>query len=319
MCGTLELSVPRLVLRSKYSAIILFVLNCCLKQCQQNQLNGRSFGKHLHYKYVSIRSDLFSKHCKFEAIGQRFSTIECHDVTTDSLTNKLLSAMTGHLRRQLATQGDVEVGKLVISNSSLTRIDQTFVDGIKFQFISIKKTNLMEINLDVFSQSFATLKRLEIIHNDLREFPLTGRQMPTQVTHLDLFYNSLTTIPDYGFALMPRLKTIDLSFNQISYVGSNAFYLNDKLEYLDLKYNKIKVLNNRALALRQYNPRLSIDLSHNKLFYLADEALDRQSPFLLNLSENQLTSLPEKHFWPLIKAMEDLNIGIIDVKSQFPK
>ena len=318
----LQLFVTRLSLLSiYYIIIILFIINCNLKLSEQNKFNRKSLIRdNLRNKYLSVRSDLFYNHCKYEAMDQRFSVIECKNLNSDSQVNMLLCTMEPfqmNTGTDTHTDTDIEIGKLSITNSSFAKIEQTFVKGIRFQFISIKKTNLIEIDLTVFSKSFETLKRLEIIHNDLQVFPLSGRQVPTQVTHLDLYYNSLTTIPDYGFAQMIELKTIDLSFNQISYVGSNAFYFNDKLEYLDLKYNRIKVVNNRAFALRQYNIKLSLDLSHNKMFYLADEVFDRQSPLLLNLSDNHLTSLPEKHFWPLINAMVRYNNGFINIQSKY--
>ena len=280
--------------------LVLFYQSLRSIQMTEVLQNNKFFDYYLNYNFED-----FLKFCKFEG-NQQFLAIVCKNISNQMVLKKIFDKNLNN-----------RFGKLSITESSVNTIDTYFLPkNIGFELISVKKTNLKQIDLKVFIDSFKILKRLEIIHSDLVELPFDRSYQLRQLQHLDLYYNSLTTIPDYAFEKMVELKTIDLSFNQISYVGSFAFYFNDKLEYLDLKYNRLKVVNNYAFALSKPNPRLTLDLTNNKMFYLSDGVFSRQSPLLLNLSSNSLTKFEEKHFWPILKAIIQYN-GVISVESQF--
>ena len=258
-----------------------------------------------HKKLYSNSEDLFGKYCKCDG-NKKFPIIVCKNIKTVTTLKKIFEV--SFIINKM--------GKFLLTDSSLDTIDTHFLPkNIGFEFISVKTTNLLRLDINVFNDSLPILKRLEIIHNNLEVLPIERNSKVRGLQHLDLYYNCLTTIPDYAFEKLTELKTVDLSFNQISYVGSFAFYFNDKLQHLDLKYNRLKVVNNFAFALNRPNPRLTLNLSNNKMFHLSEGVFSRQSPLLLNLTSNSLTKLEEKHFLPILMAIISNN-GFIIVYSK---
>ena len=174
----------------------------------------------------------------------------------------------------------------------------------------------MDINSLMTSSS--QLKRLELIHNKMNKFPFDKLTNFRKLTNLDLYYNEFTSITDYAFGNNRIIKSIDLSFNKISHIGSYAFAELPNLEKLDLRFNNLKVLNNHAFASSLYDNRnLNLDLSNNKLFYIADGAFEGMIAKILNLDNNSLTKFPQKHFLPMLRAMVAQQIGKISVSGKF--
>jgi hypothetical protein len=207
-------------------------------------------------------------------------------------------------------------GRLHVTNSSMKSVDRLFMATVKqFVIISLSKTATQSVDLDAFESSRGSLKRLEIIHNELQSFPFAELSVFKRLTHLDLHHNQFTSIPDYAFGHNDHIRSIDVSYNKISYVGSYAFDELPALEKLDLRFNRLKVINNHAFATRVTNTGLQIDLSNNKIFFLSDGTFDGQSPKELNLSGNALNKLPEKHFFSLLTSRVKLG-GVIDVSSK---
>ncbi|KAI1287665.1 Oplophorus-luciferin 2-monooxygenase non-catalytic subunit [Halotydeus destructor] len=181
------------------------------------------------------------------------------------------------LKRILSTKFPISMfGKLSITNSTIDRIyEQTVPRDKQFTMVTFKKTALQAFALESFEMSKNTLKRLELVHNKLQRFPYSSVASYQRLINLDLYYNEITSVPDYAFGNNRNLKTINLSFNKISHVGSYAFANLPSLEMLDLKYNAIKVVNNHAFASSLYdNHLLTLDLSNNKMYYLADGAFE---------------------------------------------
>lgn len=180
----------------------------------------------------------------------------------------------------------------------------------------MKKNTLKTLELDVLLPSRESLKRLEIIHNDLDKFPFANMSSFPKLEYLDLHYNSLKTIPDFAFGPNEKLREINLSYNKISYVGSFAFERLYALERLNLRFNKLAVLNNDAFALARPNPKLHLDLSNNQMVLVSDGAFSNQYPLLLNLSSNALKSFPQAHFKPVLNGMALAESGCVETYGE---
>lgn len=224
-----------------------------------------------------------------------------------------------YLRRLLQTNFPISrFGSLLIANSTIQNLDASVMPRDKqFAMITIRKTSLKTIDFDALLTSRSTLKRLEIIHNRLEKFPFGQLSAFSKLQNLDLYYNELSSIPDYAFGSNSYLKSIDLSFNKINHIGSYSFNNLPALERLDLRHNNLKIVNNYALASSLVsNKLLTVDLSNNKLFYIADGAFEGLIPKELLLDGNSLTKFPEKHFFPMLRAMASANLGKISVNGE---
>lgn len=186
-----------------------------------------------------------------------------------------------YMRRVLNVQFPItRFGKLNVVNSTIEQLyDNTLPRDKQFSMITFRKTPLKTVDIVAIEASKPIVKRLELVHNKLDKFPFSSLAEFRNLLNLDLYYNEFTSIPDYAFGANRVIKSIDLSFNKITHIGSYAFAELPALERLDLRFNNIKVVNNHAFASALFdNKHLTLDLSHNKLFYLADGAFEVRFP-----------------------------------------
>lgn len=106
---------------------------------------------------------------------------------------------------------------------------------------SVEEVTLIFLNMTVFpaefSESFPSLKRLDVSHNHLVSIP--NSIVSSSLTHLNLGYNLLTTIPAHTFIGLQSLDTLDLSSNPLSSIADNALENNPKLLHLNLFNSKL--------------------------------------------------------------------------------
>ncbi|KAG8199166.1 hypothetical protein JTE90_015997 [Oedothorax gibbosus] len=206
-------------------------------------------------------------------------------------------------------------GKFSLTNSRISGLESDVLGNLQFQYIFLRKNTIKKISKDFFESSRETLKRIEIIHNDVEKFPFKDLSSFPMLQYINLKYNSIKSIPDeaFGTILNDKIKQIDLSFNKINHVGSNSFKFLSKLEKLDLRYNKLTVINNMAFATLNENPKLSLHLGNNKVMFVSEGAFQNQVFKSLNLTDNNLTTLQEKAFRGVLKRMAERRTGTISV------
>ena len=239
----------------------------------------------------SVYSNRLSPNCTCDG-PSNYRMINCKSI--DDI-NDLLIVINSDI-------GGDDFGQFLFNESNLLILKSKEPINKRFKNIIIRKTNVVQVNLDMFRMSNQTLKRVEIVPNNLINFPFSNLSLFTNLANLDLYYNALRIIPDRAFEHCSSLETIDLSFNHIFYIGSFAFQNMTKLRQLDLKHNKLKVVNNHAFATRWSNRNLLLDLSHNEMFFLAKDCFEGQYLKELDLSHNWLTKLDRNIFVPILRS-----------------
>jgi len=236
-----------------------------------------------------------------------FPIIKCSNVTGGQ--QRVRTLLTMHFPIN-------DFGRLFISNSSMPTIDRYSLTGEKaFVVVSLTRTDTKSIDLASLESSRLSLKRLEVTHNLLESFPFANLTRFKRLSHIDLSYNNMKTIAESAFGHNDQIGYIDLSFNKISYVGSHAFNQLPSLQLLDLSYNRLKVLNNYAFATLLPSKDLTLDLTHNKIFFIANDSFTGLTAKELLLDSNSLTKMPEKHFKPLLTTMMLQREGVISVED----
>lgn len=210
-----------------------------------------------------------------------------------------------------------DYGKFSMSNAKVMSLEPDMFGQLRFEYIFVKKCTITEVKHGALESSKDTLKRLEIVHCELKSFPFQNVSSFPKLESLKLSYNSLKAVPDYAFKYNPNLKKVDLSFNKISYVGNYAFYYVPFLQELNLRNNRLKVINNNAFAVHvKPNNDFVLDLSHNQVLMVADDAFQNENFKVLNMSNNKLRSFQEKHFKPLLVRMAVQLEGTIDLEGE---
>lgn len=209
-------------------------------------------------------------------------------------------------------------GKFSLTNSRIESIEANILGYIRFEYIFMRKNTLKKIDPEFFDSSRESLRRIEIIHNDLEKFPFKELSSFSKLEFINLKYNSIKTIPDdaFGKVINNKIRKIDLSFNKINHIGSNAFKHLTRLEKLDFRHNKLTVINNLAFSAIQENTKLILNLSNNKIMFIADEAFENQIFKCLNITDNNLTKLQEAAFRGILKRMSERRTGVISVGSK---
>ncbi|KAH7974699.1 hypothetical protein HPB49_018286 [Dermacentor silvarum] len=210
----------------------------------------------------------------------------------------------------------LDYGKFSMSNAKVMKLERGMFGNLRFEYIQVKKSTVVQVDDGALEPSRDTLRRLEVVHCELKSFPFQNVSTFPKLESLSLQYNNLKAVPDYAFRYNPGLKKVDLSFNKIAYVGNYAFYYVPFLEELNLRNNKLKVLNNNAFAVHvKPNNDMVLDLSHNQIVLIAENAFHNENFRVLNMSHNRLRSFPEKHFRPLLVRMAVQLEGTIDVEG----
>jgi Leucine-rich repeat (LRR) protein len=305
---SLHLNPTSTSLSSSSSALPYFFYKTFFPQRNYNNLNSNRFSHFpLDTWCTPENRRLLEPDCTCRG-PDSFAIIKCSNVTGGQQ----------RVRTLLTTRFPInDFGRLFISNSSMPTIDRYSLTGEKaFVVVSLTRTDTTSIDLASLESSRLSLKRLEVTHNLLESFPFANLTRFKRLSHIDLSYNNIKTIPENAFGHNDQIGYIDLSFNKISYVGSHAFNQLPSLQLLDLSYNRLKVLNNYAFAMLLPSKDLTLDLTHNKIFFIANDSFTGLTAKELLLDSNSLTKMPEKHFKPLLTSMMIQREGVISVEGK---
>lgn len=236
---------------------------------------------------------------------QRFLLFQCDRITEIYTIARATSSVTS-IRN---------FGKFSLTNSRIQSLDSNILGYLRFEYIYMRKNTLKIIDPEFFDSSRDSLKRIEIIHNDVEKFPFKELSSFPKLEFINLKYNSIKSIPDdaFGKVINNKIRKIDLSFNKINHVGANSFKYLTRLEKLDLRHNKLTVINNMAFLGLQENAKLILNLANNKIMFIAEGAFENQLFKCLNLTDNSLTRLQENAFRGVLKKMAERRTGVISV------
>ncbi|KAG7175437.1 Leucine-rich repeat-containing protein 15-like 1 [Homarus americanus] len=117
--------------------------------------------------------------------------------------------------------------------------------------------------------------------------------------HMD--NNNIRFIPGYSIMVLKYLRKLTFSSNWLYEIEPFTFAGLPSLELLDLSYNSITKLHKDALSIPNHGtPPVSIDLSHNQISTVEAGVMAGVRVAAIHLQHNQLITLNEKVFRPLI-------------------
>ncbi|KAK8400082.1 hypothetical protein O3P69_003048 [Scylla paramamosain] len=171
---------------------------------------------------------------------------------------------------------------------------------LDFKYVSINDNKITDVDNGAFIGSTETLISLNLANNEIKSFIALYNDLPNLLS-LNLRGNNISLIfsEDYKY---PSLTDLDLSSNQISSIGTKSFAALKKLTSLNLSYNQLASIGDDRFIFidHDYFNALVIDLSHNKIAAISDAAFLGLRNVEINFRFNQLDTLKENVFYPII-------------------
>ncbi|XP_070559117.1 leucine-rich repeat serine/threonine-protein kinase 2-like isoform X2 [Ptychodera flava] len=170
----------------------------------------------------------------------------------------------------------------------------------EFSNISVKHFDLSSNHigsLELIAQSdrmllckFASIEKLELSNNSLKEFPVELAKALPGLQQLHLPMNNFEVFPSH-LLTNKHLKSLDLSNNKIKEAGQAPDVTSFSLRELNISHNELATIPG---WISECVPGLEIlSLSGNKFVSLPDEPLSLRRLKTLNLSHNYLKSVPD--------------------------
>jgi Leucine-rich repeat (LRR) protein len=171
----------------------------------------------------------------------------------------------------------------------------------------------------VFSaKSAPTVNYIAVSSNSLTSFPF---QVLRNYRKLEIFYghdNKLETIPDRAFAnIGNELSVIGLEDNEIKSIGQFPFTGLPALGHLSLAGNRLTGLGRNAL---HFTRRVNSVLFHNNFISSVSDFVfgsDGILPDDLVLANNQLTTMEQSKWQPVLENWNDAGYGKLSIHGQF--
>ncbi|XP_071540075.1 uncharacterized protein [Panulirus ornatus] len=192
--------------------------------------------------------------------------------------------------------------RLMVDDTKLScSIQEDMWGPLKFQEIIMMDNEFQTVDNHAFIPFSNTLKLLNLVRNSLKNvfFPTLSDQPYLQTLLLD--HNEISFIPGYTVMALPYLRTLTIAHNNMFQIQPYTFAGLPSLELLDLSHNSITKLYQGSLTIPDHQaPDFTIDLSYNAITYIEPGVMEGVKGCKIRLQHNQLTSLPENVYRPII-------------------
>uniref|UniRef100_A0A8C0RLC3 Leucine-rich repeat-containing protein 40 n=1 Tax=Canis lupus familiaris TaxID=9615 RepID=A0A8C0RLC3_CANLF len=198
------------------------------------------------------------------------------DLTKLILSSNQLQSLTDDLRLLPAlTVLDIHDNQLTSLPSAIRELE------------NLQKLNVSHNKLQILPEEITNLRNLKglyLQHNELTRIP-EGFEQLFNLEDLDISNNRLTTVPA-SFSSLSSLVRLNISSNQLKSLPVEI----SGMKELHVGENQIEILGPEHL--KHLNSILVLDLRDNKLRSVPDEITLLQSLERLDLSNNDISSLP---------------------------
>ena len=163
------------------------------------------------------------------------------------------------------------------------------------EVIRIAETDIHVVD---YIEPFPNLTSYDLSVTPISEFPDFSNISGT-VTDLMLTTTSIAVLPVDTMPTMPLVTYFDLSYNKITHVPDLTAVF-PKLETLSIYENRIVEVGPSTA--------ITIYLQHNLMSGPPDLSSATQQFYYLNISTNNISSLPEGS-WPLMRSFDELDVS----------
>ncbi|XP_042879793.1 oplophorus-luciferin 2-monooxygenase non-catalytic subunit-like [Penaeus japonicus] len=196
-----------------------------------------------------------------------------------------------------------DVFRFTLKGSNVSGVlTQDTLGNLTFHQVVFEGNQITQVDNKAFARSAETLTFLSLYNNQITYYVTNGQNDLPNLSTLVLKQNQITVIFASAFSYA-SLTELDLSHNKIATIGKDAFAALNKLKNLNLSYNQLTRLEDCWFNFYDHHPDtnfLEIDLSHNSIAYIEEKAFPGLRNVQIDLRYNQLTTLSEAVFRPII-------------------
>ena len=247
----------------------------------------------------SVRARSFEKHVSLQRLSLAGNRIErlfegsfsgADDLRVLDLRGNRLVALPGrvltHLRRLTTVH---------LQNNRLSVLPPRVFSGLeKLVVLNLSANRLTD--LPEFRQ-LNSLQMLDLSHNQLSHLPPNALVSLSNLVELNISHNQLVTLFGGSLVRLRGLTVLRLDHNQLFALQPDSLSNCSGVQRLLLSHNQ---LPNVPAALQALSLLHELDLSHNRLLSVADDAFHNLSSLLaLDLSDNLLRNLSAQSLSPL--------------------
>ncbi|EEC00273.1 membrane glycoprotein LIG-1, putative [Ixodes scapularis] len=207
------------------------------------------------------------------------------------------------LRKAFRATGANEHESLWIQKTPIQSFPAGVLGDFKFRHVHVEiNANLTAFDLGSLNNTKKFLVSISLFKNALSSFDFKGISSFPKLLTLNLGKNKLRTIPAQAFS-HPTLEALVLSENPIVSVGAKAFAGLRELRELFLSGTRLTTLGDNSMKILSIQPGLTINLADSLISSISRTAFTGTAPQRLDLSGNNLTTLSEDVFRPLLYRM----------------
>ncbi len=193
----------------------------------------------------------------------------------------LLDLSHNSLRRLGSLDGLLNLEYLNLAHNELTRISESLFDGLSLlKVLDLSHNRVVSVDDKPF-QTLFDLHSLFLQDNYIESFDI--RSGFENLETLSLRSNRLFIVPSVGFLM--KLKDLDVSSNGISFLGPNTLSRGQTLKTVNVSHNSISYIDENAFGDSVVDV---LDISHNQLTILQNYGLQVQA---LHLQFNNLRNI----------------------------
>jgi len=260
----------------------------------------------------SIQSEHFNCVYKLEILSLKNNKIQYIDANSFDYNQKLIGINLKNnqlCRIDMKTFTNAGLNKLewlILSNNNLQTIDEKFANLESLKKIDLSNNQLENLDPQTF-RDVKSLRKLNLNNNQLIELNKCLFQNLVYLNKLDLSCNLIEELDHEIFKDLVNLTSINLSNNNLEVLDEFTFMDLFHLNKIDLSNNNLKRLEKETF--KYLNKLIHVNLSGNQLRDLEKELFNSNDLQVLNLNDNQLSSIPANTLLKDNKSLLEINMS----------
>lgn len=181
--------------------------------------------------------------------------------------------------------------QLNLAHNKISTVRQkSFQDMAELRLLNLSHNLLSVFDGGIFHSSHNKLEIIDLSHNHIHYLIPNALSHTPRLTYLDLSFNKMTIFLEDILRDAPLLETLKMQNNHLQQIDSGQFSHAIRLRYLDLSRNQIEAIG--KWVWRNSSQVRHLNLRNNKLTALTKEIFNGLACLNLDMSYNNLTSLP---------------------------